>query len=113
MDSTTLPDPNSSEQRLSSDCEAYRMAPCPFCDSEIRHIESLAKSFDPPRVYHEWHHIDANKDCWIFAQGGKIVGMADETGEAQLRALNRWNRRPQNLAAEPAISRDGQVELSK
>jgi hypothetical protein len=76
-----------------SDSGAYRFAPCPFCGSEIKHIESWAKSFDPPRLYHEWHHIDDNKDCWIVFSRGKIVGSADETGEAQQAQLDRWNSR--------------------
>lgn len=77
-----------------SDCEAYRMAPCPFCGSEIRHIESWAKSFDPPRLYHEWHHIEDNAECWIVARLRiKIVGSATDDPETQLRALNGWNGR--------------------
>jgi hypothetical protein len=75
-----------------SDCEAYRMRPCPFCGSEILHVESLAKSFDPPRVYHEWHHIDDDAECpiWRF---GRIVAYADDDPEQQLRVLHRWNKR--------------------
>lgn len=76
-----------------SECEAYRMAPCPFCGSEIRHVESWARSFDPPRLYHEWHHIDDAPDCWITKHRGKIVGSATEDGDMQAEVLNRWNRR--------------------
>lgn len=75
-----------------SDCEAYRMIPCPFCGSEIRHIESLAKSFDPPRMYHEWQHVEDNEDCWIWRQK-KIVGSASDDPGEQKRAIRIWNQR--------------------
>lgn len=76
-----------------SDSGAYRMVSCPFCGSEIRHVESRAKSFDPPRLYHEWQHIDQNPKCWIVWNVGTIVGTANETGPMQKDTLDRWNRR--------------------
>lgn len=75
-----------------SDSDAYRFAPCPFCGSEIVHIESTAKSFDPPRVYHEWHHKDEDYTCWIFSQR-RIVGSATDNPIDQEREIRRWNRR--------------------
>lgn len=69
------------------------MRACPFCGSEIQHIESWAKSFDPPRLYHEWRHIDDSEDCWVVRHRGKIVGSATEKPDSQLAALNRWNSR--------------------
>lgn len=75
------------------ECEAYRFADCPFCGSEIRHVESWAKSFDPPRLYHEWHHIDDNPNCWIVHGRGKIVGTATDDGDMQEAAIRRWNDR--------------------
>lgn len=75
-----------------AECEAYRMAPCPFCGSEIKHVESWAKSFNPPRLYHEWQHVDDNMDCWIRRRF-KVVGSATEDGEMQKVALDQWNRR--------------------
>ena len=69
------------------------MRDCPFCGSEIQHTESWAKSFSPPRLYHEWHHVEDNEDCWIVRHRGKIVGSATETGESQKAALDLWNRR--------------------
>jgi len=75
------------------DSGAYRFAPCPFCGSEIHHIQSLAKSFDPPLVYHEWHHVEDNiKQCWI-RRLGKIVGSASDDPDEQERAIHLWNRR--------------------
>lgn len=76
-----------------SDSGAYRMFGCPFCGSEIRHIESLAKSFNLPKVYHEWHHIDPGENCWIVHYRGRIVGSANDSPEMQLAALNLWNSR--------------------
>lgn len=75
-----------------SDCEAYRFAPCPFCGSEIRHVESWAKSFDPPRLYHEWHHVDDDGDCQIVGRYGRIVASATDDPEMQERTILRWNR---------------------
>lgn len=74
-----------------SDSGAYRFVPCPFCGSEIQHVESLAKSFDPPRLYHEWQHIDDN-DCWIRKRGF-IVGAASDNPNEQERAIRSWNQR--------------------
>lgn len=77
-----------------SDSGAYRFIPCPFCGSEIRHVESWAKSFNPPRLWHEWHHDDDNDGCWIRARaGGKIVGNATDNPADQERAIRRWNTR--------------------
>lgn len=76
-----------------SDCEAYRMRPCPFCGSEVLHVESWARSFKPPRLYHEWHHLDQDVACWAFRNRGTIIESADETGDSQLAALTRWNAR--------------------
>jgi hypothetical protein len=68
------------------------MAPCPFCGSEIRHVESWAKSFDPPRLYHEWQHIDDNvNECWV-RRHRKIVGSATDDPATHKAALDLWNR---------------------
>lgn len=75
-----------------SDSGAYRFIPCPFCGSEIRHIESLARSFDPPRIYHEWQHIEDSDACWIGRQR-KIVGSAGDDPKEQERVIRRWNNR--------------------
>lgn len=75
-----------------SDSGAYRFRDCPFCGSEILHVESWAKSFDPPRLYHEWRHIDDNDDCWI-SRRHKMVGHATDDPGQQERAIRIWNRR--------------------
>ena len=77
---------------MTDNCEAYRFAPCPFCGSEIVHVESWAKSFDPPRLYHEWHHADQDRDCVIFRQG-QIVAKATDDPKQQEAAIRLWNRR--------------------
>jgi hypothetical protein len=66
----------------------YQLKPCPFCGSPIDHVESLAKSFDPPRLYHEWHHRDDN--CWLT---DKIVAISNDKEENQIRVMARWNQR--------------------
>jgi hypothetical protein len=68
--------------------------PCPFCGSEIRHIESMALSFDPPRAYHEWHHVEEGNNCWIVHHRGTIVASATDLVSSQRAAVLRWNRRP-------------------
>jgi len=78
-----------------SDSGAYRFAPCPFCGSEIKHVESWAKSFNPPRLWHEWHHVEEGNNCWIVHHRGTIVvGSATDEGASQRAAIMRWNRRP-------------------
>src|SRR6266566_3347172 len=71
------------------DSGAYQFSPCPFCGSEIHHIESWARSFDPPRLWHEWHHAD-DSDCWVVQHRGKIVALADDKLENQELAMRSW-----------------------
>jgi hypothetical protein len=76
-----------------SNSGAYRFAPCPFCGSEILHVESWARSFDPPRPYHEWQHVDDDVNaCWI-RRNRKIVGSASDDPNEQEHAIRLWNRR--------------------
>lgn len=78
------------------------LKPCPFCGSEIKHVESWARSFDPPRLYHEWHHVADNEDsCPIRAHIGKIVTSATDDVEMQETRISRWNTRIQAPAAPP------------
>lgn len=77
---------------MSWDSGGYRFIECPFCGSEIRHVESLARSFDPPRVYHEWHHIDDDETCFIRKRG-KMVASATDDGKQQESVIRSWNKR--------------------
>lgn len=65
--------------------------PCPFCGSKIKHVESLAKSFDPPRLYHEWHHVEKD-NCWI-GNWKSIVASSDEKPNSIQYAVETWNAR--------------------
>jgi hypothetical protein len=68
------------------------LLPCPFCGSKIRHVESWAKSFDPPRLYHEWHHDET--PCQIhYPQGGTMIANATDDPEMQARVIKEWNTR--------------------
>ena len=67
--------------------------PCQFCGSEIRHIGSWALSFNPPRLWHEWHHVDDNREvCHLLAYNGKIVFSATDDVEIQNYRIERWNK---------------------
>lgn len=82
-----------SEENMTDDVERVALLPCPFCGSEIIHIESWARSFKPPRLYHEWHHVEDNAEkCWA-RRWGKIVASANELPERQKETVERWNRR--------------------
>ena len=75
--------------------------PCPHCGAELIHIRSMARSFDPPREYHEWHHVD-DMECWLRKKVGPIVFATTEDPIAQVQALAAWNRRA-SLPEAPAV----------
>ena len=64
--------------------------PCPFCGSEMKHIETWAKSFKPPRLYHEWHHVEAT-DCPMRDHGG--LHKATDDPKDQQWVVRRLNQR--------------------
>lgn len=66
--------------------------PCPFCGGVLAHIESVARSFDPPRIYHEFVHPDVPchylpKKRWTFTD--------DATARSEFVAS--WNMRSESL----------------
>lgn len=65
---------------------------CPFCGSEIDHVESLAKSFSPPRVYHEWHHRQQN-DCYLLKRMGRVVCSSTDDLALSEKQRRAWNTR--------------------
>jgi hypothetical protein len=66
--------------------------PCPFCGTRLKHIGSWARSFDPPRLYHEWLH--APVICQMNPSGGdKPILTATDDPETQFKALALWNTR--------------------
>ena len=70
------------------------LLPCPFCGSEIKHVESWARSFNPPRLWHEWHHVTDNEEvCPVRRHIGKIVASANDDAERQADVICRWNNR--------------------
>lgn len=70
-----------------------KLKPCPFCGSQIKHVESWAKSFNPPRLWHEWHHDDDNLECPVRRSIGKIVCNATDDVITQANVVRRWNAR--------------------
>ena len=82
------------------------LEPCPWCNAELVHIESCAKTYDPTRLYHEYHHPDQPcvlaKSWWYF----------DETMDRRGPFLSLWNTRPPNpLQAEVDALRARVAEL--
>lgn len=69
------------------------LKPCPFCEAAIKHIESPAKSFNPPRIFHEYHH--PRSECMFF--DGIIASFSDDP-VPRLKWIEAWNRR---AAPEP------------
>ena len=66
--------------------------PCPFCGNQLKHIGSWAKSFDPPRLYHEWLHPPVV--CQINFHGGEVpILSATDNADMQIAVLERWNTR--------------------
>jgi hypothetical protein len=65
--------------------------PCPFCNADIVRVETIAKSFAPPRVYVEWHH--APGFCWLTLHKGRIMMTASDSLPAQRIAIDLWNER--------------------
>lgn len=72
--------------------EPARLLGCPFCGEQLRHVESWARSFDPPRLYHEYHHD--NVACVL----GKKYWPFDDNAERRAAWVAIWNAR----AALPA-----------
>ena len=75
--------------------DALAIDDCPYCGSEIKHIESWARSFDPPRMYHEWQHVEDNEDACPIRRGGKILDAVNDNAERQVAVVKRWNTRAQ------------------
>ena len=71
------------------------LKPCPFCNTHLRHVESLARSFNPPRIYHEYHHD--NPKCFF----SKFRWNFTNDTAAREAFLITWNTRaPEPLVAE-------------
>lgn len=73
---------------------------CPFCGVNLRHVESWACSFTPPRLYHEYHHD--NKNCHI----GKRSWGFDEKPESRQAFADRWNARTTHTPSQPTSPDD-------
>lgn len=82
------------------------LKPCPFCEQNLELVESWAKSFDPPRLYREYHHR-APVDCvlgkrdWIFP---------DTAEDARQKFVAAWNTRaldPQVASLGAALEKAG------
>lgn len=68
------------------------LKPCPYCGSSLNHVESLARSLDPPRVYHEYHHP---KNGCFMVTGNRHAIVANFTDDPtpRLQFIDTWNRR--------------------
>jgi len=68
---------------------AKALLPCPFCGARILHVESWARSFDPPRLYHEYHHPAAV--CVL----SKLLESFSDDDKPRQAWIEMWNRRVQ------------------
>jgi hypothetical protein len=70
-----------------------KLLPCPWCQEDLDHVETWARSFDPPRAYHEYHH--RNTKC---VMGWKIWVFTPELEIERGGFIRAWNtRHTQNL----------------
>lgn len=69
--------------------EAEKLLVCPFCGSEIKHVESWARSFNPARMYHEYHH--PNNGC-LLSRPAIIAACSDDPLQRQ-NFITEWNTR--------------------
>lgn len=67
-----------------------KLSPCPFCGADIVHVESLARSFDPPRVYHEYRHPES--ECFLGGDRRFLASFADNP-KPRLQFISEWNHR--------------------
>jgi hypothetical protein len=73
---------------MTSDTQRSELLPCPFCSAEIPHTESWARSFQPPKLYHEYRH--PSNDC--VALHGQMWQFTDDA-EPRQAFIAAWNRR--------------------
>lgn len=66
-----------------------RLAPCPFCGEVLTKVESWAKSFQPARLYHEYHHPD--NGCIMVTDHPALFWAGPATDAPAFIAA--WNRR--------------------
>lgn len=83
------------------------LLPCPFCGSPVKHIESIARSFNPNRVYHEWHH-EFDNDC-LLRKKGKVLEYATDDEAMQARFCAAWNRRALSQSSTEAKELAGRL----
>lgn len=66
------------------------LRPCPFCGADIVHVESLARSFDPPRIYHEYWH--PKSECFLGGDRRFLASFTDDL-KPRLQFISTWNQR--------------------
>lgn len=74
------------------------LEPCPFCGGWINRIESMARSFSPPRKYIELHHHHVpgcifSRKVWCF----------QDNKDALAEFVTTWNTRPTQPAPASLI----------
>lgn len=92
----TTAEPHSHELELTDKREQPNRYLCPFCNEKITHITSIARSFDIPRVYHEYHHVD--NDCLLSRDKWYFVDDEHGEGKRQKFVQNFLNSLPRSRA---------------
>jgi hypothetical protein len=70
--------------------EARAILPCPFCGGVLVHVESVARSFTPHRIYHEIKHPP--NACLLTHWRWSFT----DDPAPRLKWVEQWNRRAAN-----------------
>lgn len=63
------------------------LLPCPFCAGEVSRIESMARAFQPARLFHEYHH----PKCRIIPA---LIWSGEAGSVFEAAFIAAWNTRP-------------------
>jgi hypothetical protein len=74
------------------------LSPCPFCGCMLRHVETWARSFEPPRLYHGYQH--ENNGCILSSKGWYF----DDKPDSRMAFITKWNARVSTPLADNGLA---------